>query len=370
MALAERIRVLMVYAKPAIARAVAARPDLDVTILCPQRQRPEFEALGCGAALCDEPYVPGAKLSLAAIRSVRRAIARAKPDVVHAFYPRALAHTVLATVGLADRPRIVSYRGVTAPAPRWSPVQRISYQSPRVDWHACESAAVRDALVASGVPAERCGVVFNCLNGPLASCDRRTARDAWGVPEDAFVVAMTANMRAVKGADVLLRAAAACRDLARVHFVLMGRVHDLRLPKLSAAARLEGRLQLTGYLPDAPTLSGAADLFVMPSRAEALSVALLEAMGQGVCPVVSDAGGMKEAVRHGQDGWVFPSGDWGALAAAIRTLSSDDALRQRLAASAKRRVAEAFSPEAVAMRMADLYRGAVNHPATRARRAA
>lgn len=356
---ARPLRVLLIAIKSTMARALMDRPELDVTILSNDDHRAEFEEFGCGDALSDLPYVKGDKLSPWSIRSVRRAIDELQPDLIHAFYPRALAHTVVAVAGMRDRPRIVSYRGVTAPAPWWSPVQRLTYRSGRVDMHACESTAVRDSLVVSGVPAERCGVVYNCLNGPLWRVDRTAARETWGVPADAFVVALAANMRPVKGADVLVRAAQQCTDLRDVHFVLMGRVHDSRVTTLADDARLRGRLHLIGFTPDAPRLVSAADVFVMPSRAEALSVALLEAMGQGVCPVVSDAGGMKEAVRDGVDGLVFPSGDPRALAQAIRRLKGDEPLRTQLGASAARRIADEFSAAAIAARLAKLYQQAV-----------
>jgi glycosyltransferase involved in cell wall biosynthesis len=256
---------------------------------------------------------------------------------------------------MRHRPRIVSFRGITAPAPWWSGVERITYRSQRVDAHACESSAVREALVRSGIPGERCRVVYNCPNNRAAAVDRAAARNAWGVPHDAFVVAMVANMRPVKGADLLVRAALACTDLKDVHWVLMGHVRDRQITRLAADARLADRLHLVGFHPRASNLVSAADVFVMPSRAEALCVALLEAMEHGICPVVSDAGGMKEAVRDGQDGLVFPREDWRTLADCVRRLHADDALRLRLGASAQQRIADEFSPESVAARIAELY---------------
>src|SRR5262249_18238638 len=155
-------------------------------------------------------------------------------------------------------PQIVSYRGTTAPAPWWSPVERVTYRSRLVAAHACESIAVRDALVGSGVPAARCGVVYNCLNGPIRRMRRGAVRAAWGVPEEAFVVALAANMRPVKGADILVRAALECSDLAGVHWVLMGHVQDVRVRQLAADSRLAGSLHLTGFLQKAASLISAA----------------------------------------------------------------------------------------------------------------
>ncbi len=112
---------------------------------------------------------------------------------------------------------------------------------------------------------------------------------------------------------------------------------------------------LTGYRDDAVELVSGADLFVMPSRREGLCRALLEAMSQGVCPIVSNAGGMKEAVRHGVDGLVTPAEDVQALADAIRSLYQQ---RQRISEygeSAKQRIVDFFSPQKVADQTIELY---------------
>jgi glycosyltransferase involved in cell wall biosynthesis len=358
-----RPRVLVINAKAAIARALVDRADMETIVFSSHEELAHFQYVGCGDAIAELRYIGGDKVSPESIRSVRAAIDYFQPDIVQAFYPRALAHTVLATLGMSHRPKIVSYRGVTAPAPWWSPVQRITYRSSKVDAHACESDAVRRALVRAGVPAERCHVAFNCLNAPIAACVRLEARRRWGVPDDAFVAVMTANMRRVKGADVLIDAAIRCADLKDLHIVLIGRTQDRRVKRRETAGR-EARVHFVGFIPDAATLVGAGDAFVMPSRAEALSVALLEAMSQGVCPIVSDAGGMKEAVRHHQEGLVFASGEPSDLARALRTVHGNAALRRQLGDAAARRVAAQFSPAAVAERLVAIYREIVPTAAT------
>ncbi len=53
----------------------------------------------------------------------------------------------------------------------------------------------------------------------------------------------------------------------------------------------------------------AIDIFVLPSRSEALSNSLLEAMACGCCPVASRVGGNLELIRHGENGMLFEAGD-------------------------------------------------------------
>lgn len=346
------MRILTVGAKHVVNQALAQQTGFEVS------------ALPIGGGVDDLPdasyrslqYDSGSKLSLSAIRQVRHALRVVEPDVIHAFYPRPLAHTVLATTSLGLRTPIVSYRGITSLPAKWNPDEWITYLSPRVTAHACESAAVAEALVSVGVPGDRCHVIHNCLAKPLADAEKQQARCELGLADDDFVVMHVANMRPVKGTDLLLEAALACRDLPKLKVVLIGNVMDERVAERIADPRLASIVQPFGYRTDASALFAAADLFVMPSRAEALCMALIEAMGQGVCPLVSDAGGMKEAVRHGVDGEVFESENVPALADRIRHLHANRELIQQYGASAQQRAADYFSATAMGERLATMYR--------------
>ncbi|MGI9456997.1 MAG: glycosyltransferase family 4 protein [Aeoliella sp.] len=347
------MRILTIGAKSPINQALAERAEYDVWALVPHHAAIKSTELPYRQI----PYNFGRKLSFSSILQVRDTWKRAQPDVVHAFYPRPLAHAVLAATTLSAQTPIVSYRGITSLPARWNPDEWVTYLSPKVSAHACESAAVSDALVAVGVPAQRCHVVHNCLGKLPATTSRLAARQRLGLSENAFVAMMVANMRPVKGADLLLEAALACRELPDFKVVLVGQVLDLRVEQLAKDARLANIVHLAGYRNDASELFAAADLFVMPSRAEALCVAMLEAMTQGVCPVVSDAGGMKEAVRNGVDGIVCPREDVNALADSLRQLHGDRDLVARYAASAQQRARTDFSAAAMVERLAAMYTG-------------
>ena len=163
-------------------------------------------------------------------------------------------------------------------------------------------------------------------------------------------------MRRVKRVDLLLQAAIACADLRDVFWVLFGDVLDDSIRQLAADPRIRERVRLVGHRPDASELISGADAFVMPSRAEALCQALLEAMYQGVCPVVSDAGGMKEVVRHQEDGLVVRAESVAELAQAIRTLHANRPLVTQLAIAARQRISDHFTAEKMADRCASIYR--------------
>jgi glycosyltransferase involved in cell wall biosynthesis len=83
----------------------------------------------------------------------------------------------------------------------------------------------------------------------------------------------------------------------------------------------------------------AGDIFVLPAEGEAWGLAVNEAMAAGVVPVISsEVGAAPDLIVQGETGFVFPFGDWTAMAEHVERLVRDDALRQRLARAAGERV--------------------------------
>ena len=131
----------------------------------------------------------------------------------------------------------------------------------------------------------------------------------------------------------------------------------------SMLEQLRSQAQARGLAPDcifAPATANVAeclrsiDIFVLPSRSEALSNSLLEAMACGCCPVASRVGGNVELIRHGENGMLFEAGDAGQLCQVLEVLIEHRELRQQFAAKA-RGVAERFSIGASARRMEAIY---------------
>jgi glycosyltransferase involved in cell wall biosynthesis len=302
------------------------------------------------------PFTTKKKIDFNAIRTIRDAVRDIRPQVIHSFASRPLANSVLATIGLGRGPRLVSFRGITSPASRWDLANRISYLHPRVLGHACASDAVKQGLISSGIAAEKCFTTYDCVRVGELERPGRAALHSWDIPSEAFVVGTMACIRPVKGIDVLLEAARMCSDLKDIYWVLVGQMDDPRVAELAQDVAIRDRVRILGYRPDARVLASGFDLFVMPSRSEGLCLALLEAMAQGVCPVVSDAGGMKEVVRNGQDGLVVPRENATVLAGAIRALHGDRKRLAEYADSSEQRIADNFSVDHMGERTLELYR--------------
>ena len=106
------------------------------------------------------------KVDFAAIATLRRTIRYFQPDIVHSFLPRALSQTVLATVGMRRQPKIVSFYGITR-VPSWrEPADWITYLSPKVSMHACESNAVNNIAICTTVIR---GAIGECVCRDVAT---------------------------------------------------------------------------------------------------------------------------------------------------------------------------------------------------------
>ncbi len=96
-----------------------------------------------------------------------------------------------------------------------------------------------------------------------------------------------------------------------------------------------------------------AMLFVLPSDLEGLSLALLDAMGAGVCVLASDIPENREAVEDA--GFTFRRGDSADLAERLRFLIANPAVREAAGAAAKRRIREQYQWSGVARQMEQTY---------------
>jgi glycosyltransferase involved in cell wall biosynthesis len=97
------------------------------------------------------------------------------------------------------------------------------------------------------------------------------------------------------------------------------------------------------------------DIFVLPSRSEALSNSLMEAMASGCCAIASRVGGNPELVCHGKTGLLFEPGSAEDLAAALELLISREPFRRELASAGQCLIQENFSLPAAARRMSEIY---------------
>jgi glycosyltransferase involved in cell wall biosynthesis len=176
------------------------------------------------------------------------------------------------------------------------------------------------------------------------------------------VIGCVGRLAEVKGQDRLIEAfAAAFAGEPGVVLQLVGDGPSREsLEALVQRLGLAGRVVFMGFRADARALMGAMDLVVLPSRSEGLSVALLEAMAEGV-PVAATAVGDNACVLdEGRCGILLPVDEtrWPeALAAVVKELRADEGVWRERVDAARARVRDVYSLERTVKAYESLYAG-------------
>ncbi len=279
-----------------------------------------------------------------AARALRRLLKSERFDILHTTKSRALTVSLLATLGMHARPKLVAYRGYIGHNFRFDPTGYIKFLNPRVDHIICLTRPVREYLIKQGVPPAKLTVIQKGLSPDwIPSADAPPTSD-FGVPESSIKVCFVGNAagRRSKGLDVLFQAWNLIPADLAAHLLIIGKTDERDTAR---AAGLD-RVHFLGFRTDAWALMKQCDVFVLPSRTEAMGRSLLEAMAIGLAPVVTDSGGPGELVRNEVDGIVVPIEDAPTLAGAIERLIRDPEARKRMAASSKARAEHDFSLDA------------------------
>ncbi len=230
------------------------------------------------------------------------------------------------------------------------------------------SADERDEGQQLGViPARRARVVPNGIRPKDFASPRGGAalRAELGIPRAAPLVGTVGLLNDAKGHDSLLRAVATLDE--RVHLLLVG--HGELEPQLRALAEqlgLQARVHFAGWRDEVHSAHDAMDVFVLSSRWEGLSYALLEAVAAGVPAVSTAVNGSRDVLDpEGQSpcGLVVPCEDTAALAEAMGRLLADSAdaqqLARRLSAAGPARVGSHFSLDSMVEQTLGVYREAL-----------
>jgi len=99
-----------------------------------------------------------------------------------------------------------------------------------------------------------------------------------------------------------------------------------------------------------------ASVFCLPSHAEGLPMAMLEAMAAGKAIVVSGVGGIPDAVKDQDNGLMVQPGDAQGLATALARILGDEQERQRLGARARKTIEERFESGVVVKQISAVYK--------------
>ncbi len=283
--------------------------------------------------------------------AIRAALAAQRPDVVavNLVDPGSNAAAVAAALDVAPTVGVLHLAGDTGAGERRT---KLAVLYDRMAAVLTPASGARTQFVTDyGLPEDRVQVVPNGVDIPAEP----TGPAGGTVPRIGGLGRLTEQ----KGFDVLIEAVRLLEEEELPLELVIGGTGRDEEKLHAAAAGLP--IAFSGFMAEPSRFLADLDVFCLSSRREALPLALLEAMAQGLPCVATDVGDVREAV--GEAAAVVPPGDAAALAGALRELLIDPVRRRRLGLRARRAAERAFDADLMARRtFAALDRARLQRP--------
>jgi phosphatidylinositol alpha-mannosyltransferase len=296
---------------------------------------------GTVAPICPSPL---------SLRPIRAALARFRPDVVHAHEPLTPSTSMFAVLA-SPAPAVGTFHAyaersglLTAARPLLRPV-----------WRRLRVRIAVSEAAATFVRSRFGGDVRVVPNGSDVELFAAGVPPA-GLPAGRRVL-WVARLDPQKGFPVAMRAfEMVSGEFPDLSFVVVGAGREREAAE-TLDPKVRSRVVMLGAVPnrELPPYFAASEVFVSPVLGqESFGITLVEAMAAGLAVVASDVPGYREVVRDGVDGVLVPPGDAAALAGALRRVLADGAFSSRIRAAARERAA-GFSWDQVVPRIEDAY---------------
>lgn len=285
---------------------------------------------------------------LGRVKALRRLFLRLQPDLVMAHMFRAEITAGFAAMA-ARAPVIFNEHGLglwRSAHHKWA--LRLASMFAREVWCASDvcSSLRKDR---DGLKAEKVHTVYNSFNLKRQglSNDKLKAEilSGLGRPPGTPIIGFVGRFDPVKRLKLLIDAATH-ETLRKAVFVLVGDGLDgTVLKKLVSEKGLDGWFYFSGFVPKPGEYFDVFDIFVLPSKRESLSVALLEAGSVGLPAVAFDVGGNAEIIQNEATGVVVSDNNIEAFHDALGRLVQSEKLRRSMGDAAKNRVKDMFSEQ-------------------------
>jgi glycosyltransferase involved in cell wall biosynthesis len=292
-----------------------------------------------------------------AVRELSAALKRCRPELIHVNDLWWVPHTLRSVKRLKDRPIPV----IVHVRQNLKPHKARAYELDRVDHALAVSHRIQDALQRGGVLPQRVSTLYSGVDMAAASSDSEgeTIRIRHGIPSGAFVLGTVANLLPIKGIDTMIEALPAVRNkVPMAHYVVVGGGSDAYLRELLNLCKdraVGDVVHFVGFREPPWAYLAAMDLYVQPSRDEALGIAAIEAMAMGKPVVAARAGGLPEVVIEGSTGVLVPAEDASALSQAVVALFQEPAVRHAMGRAGRERARHVFDLEKTMSQLEQIY---------------
>lgn len=224
------------------------------------------------------------------------------------------------------------------------------------------SIATRDELISQGVATRRIMVLPNCVE-TCEALPKPAGLGELGIPDDARVVGMVANLRRVKNHHMFVDGLGqVLPDFPDVYGLIIGQPipaepgYPESIQEHITKMGMQGRILLAGFRPDIPAMLQRMTIFCLTSDSEGTPNALLEAMAAARPVIATRVGGIPDLIKDHLTGQTVPPGDSLALAAALRRYLSNPQEAQAAALQGRTLVWSEYSCEKTVRQLEAYYR--------------
>lgn len=194
---------------------------------------------------------------------------------------------------------------------------------------------------------------FQYAGKQAADLEHRKFCKKWNIPENAVILLSVGELSRRKNHQAVISALAKMKN-ADIYYLICGQGKlKARLEKQAKALGIAKRVRILGYQADIMHFYQNADIFILPSRQEGLSVALMEAMAAGNACIVSDIRGNRDLIDDA-GGIKFSLHETQTLFEALETLAKDRILRQTCGRYNQQKIKK-YDQKTVNCRMEKIY---------------
>ena len=303
-----------------------------------------------------EHFNPAVVLQLADILREKRI------DILHCHKHKPTVYGALASI-VAGRIPVISHvhglsrtRSLSRRAANWAILKSVH----RII--AVSESVRRDVIQTNWqIDPSKVVTVKNCIDLQMIDhikVGRQDARLRLGLSEDEIVFGTVGRLALTKGQSYLIEAFAQVREyLPASRLVILGQGPLLQaLEKTAKDLGVLPWILFAGYRNDVFELLKGFDVFVLPSLAEGLSIALLEAMAMRLPVIASHVGGIPEVFGECRCGKLVQPKDASALAAAMLEIGSAEGnLKKQMGEEGRKRVEEEFTTDVMIRKLTGIY---------------
>lgn len=226
-----------------------------------------------------------------------------------------------------------------------------------VSHYTCQTNATKQLLHNKlSIPRDSITAIPNAV--VLASHGPVSVRSDLGIAQEDIVITSVANLKPEKDLGVLLEAFEdAYTSNPNAHVLLVGDGPERsKLEKQILSYQSKHHIHFLGLRDDVKSILYDSDIFVLPTRIEGMSNAILEACAAGLPCVTTNIPTIKDLIIDGKTGFLISPGDVTQLASFLKQLVRDTGMRQSVGSAAKDYVEQHHSVEAISSAWNSLFK--------------